>query len=587
MKYREWIMRSRELVFALLMLLTTLGPVAHAQVVPSAPATSTGNYNVVFTWEYDCQWTWLQERVGPNGAWTYADTSQMTPAGGLSVNAPFSNKPPGEYFYRIEVLYSNEYGESWSTWSEAARVVVSSGGGPGPGPVASQDLMSNQLAYTYSARIGDINGDSRQDVFIQRTAGGVSGNGTLDKVILRRLADGTFTPDVPTAAQIGTASAWPVSNTKIELHDPNVDGFADLLLPELGSAISGAGSQLVFSSGQIGVAASPKVLNTGPGSKYQKFMKDIALWVDDPGYFERNAPIYYLPVYGPVYVCDYWEYWNCWLEWGIVGYQGYYDFGQWDPDAVRMRYQFPVSNGAIQTTINPGTAEARNLDTYFRNVFGVQALRGILGNNCYDYQYDPITGLPCIDFSLILLISMPTEKGDCRLLTLGERNLAALEQVHIENVHEVRICNRAFPVPGGRGRLMVPGDGHIYVGASVNFPWREDYSNITLVGAGQFSYLLHELVHVFQVRNGNCGRVCMLRKKAKATATGGYKYWPLAPGKTFQAHNIEQQAEMVQDRFRTSPPYSYLGVDRPDNQGADYFTLMTFIPVLIGDFVVD
>jgi hypothetical protein len=584
MNYKELVMRSRELVFALLMLLA-LGGQAHAQEVPSVPATSTGNYNVVFTWPIESQWTWLQERVGPNGAWTYADTSAMTPAGGLSVNAPFNNKPPGTYYYRIEVYYSNEYGETWYSWSGEASVVVSGvgGGGPGPGPGVSQDQVRNQMRYAYSARIGDINGDARQDVFIQRTSGGVSGNGTLEKVILRRLADGTFTPDVPTSGQISTASAWPVSSTKIELVDPNVDGFVDLLLPQLGNVISGAGSQIVFSSGQLGVAASPKVLPSGPGTKYAKFMKDIALWVNDPGYFERNAPIVYLPVYGPVYVCDYWEYWNCWWDWGIVGYQAFYDVSQWDPDAVRMRYQFPVSNGAIQMTVNPGTTEARNIGTYFQNVFGVQALRGILGNNCYDYQYDPITGLPCIDFSFYLFISMPTEKGDCRLLTFGEQNQAIYQGIYILNAHEVRVCNRGAPVPFSSGYIMVP-DGNVWVGPGSGLTWRDDYSNFSNPGRqDEFSYLLHELVHVYQYRNGGLSPALMGYKKARAAATGGYKYWPIPPGKSFWAHNIEQQGEMVQDRFRRQ---NGMGVARPSlNNGAEYEPLRDIIPVLQGPYI--
>lgn len=542
---------------------------------PWGPATSAnGTYTI--NWQRQGTTTYLQEMVGSSG-WVNVSTSLYQFSTSYYVN--FTNKPAGQYYYRLYVGFTNQYGTTW-TGSNQILVTVAGGGGP---PAASQDRVRNQMRYTYSARIGDINGDTRQDVFIQRTAGGVSGNGTLENVILRRLADGTFAPDVPTSGQIGTASSWPVSNTKIELVDPNVDGFVDLLLPQLGNAISGAGSQLVFSSGQPGVAASPKVVPMGTGTKAQNFVKDVGLWIDDPGYFERNAPIYYYPVYGWVYVCDYYEYWNCWYELWIVGYQGYYDFSSWDPDAVNMRYQFPVSNGVIQTTINPGTTEARNIGTYFQNVFGVQALRGILGNNCYDYQYDPITGLPCIDFSFYLIISLPTEKGDCRLLTFGEQNQAIYQGIHIWNVHEVRVCNRGAPVPFGRGSIMVP-DGNIYVGPGSGLDWKEDYSNFSNIGAeSNFSYLLHELVHVYQYRNGGLNPALMGLKKAKATATGGYKYWPIPASKSFWAHNIEQQGEMVQDRFRLNT--DYLGVAKSANSGAYYEILRDTIPVLQGPYI--
>lgn len=537
---------------------------------PWGPATSdNGTYTI--NWNRQGTTTFLQEKVGASGTWFSLATSAYW--------LTFTNKPPGEYYYRVYVGFTNQYGTTW-TASNQILVTVSGGGG---GPTVSQDQVRSQMRYTYSARIGDINGDARQDVFIQRTAGGVSGNGTLQNVILRRLADGTFTPDVPTSGQISTASTWPVSNTKIELVDPNVDGFVDLLLPQLGNAISGAGGQLVFSSGQLGNAASPKVLPTGAGTKYQKFMNDFRLWINDPGYFERNAPIVYLPVYGPILVCDPYDYWNCWWDVGIVGYEGFYDFRQWDPDAVRMRYQFPVSNGVIQTTINPGTTEARNIGTYFQNVFGVQALRGILGNNCYDYEYDPITRLPCIEISFYLIVSLPTERNGCRLLTLGEQNQLIYQGIHIWNVQEVAVCNRGAPVPFSSGYLMVP-DGNVWVGPGSGVPWREDYSNFSNPGRlDEFSYILHELVHVYQYRNGGLNPALMGLKRGVALATGGYKYWPIPSGKSFWAHNIEQQGEMVQDRFRRQ---NGLGVARPSlNSGAEYEPLRDVIPVLQGPYI--
>src|SRR5690242_12364505 len=98
---------------------------ASAQETPVAPATTGGTYTVLFTWPVDCYWTYLQERVGPSGAWTYVDTGIMQPAGGLGVNANFTNRPAGEYYYRIEVLYTDEYGGSSYAWSDATRVLVS------------------------------------------------------------------------------------------------------------------------------------------------------------------------------------------------------------------------------------------------------------------------------------------------------------------------------------------------------------------------------------------------------------------------------------------------------------------------------
>ncbi len=593
MRYRELIMRSRELVFALLMLLA-LGPQAHAQEVPSVPATSTGNYNVVFTWPIESQWTWLQERVGANGAWTYADTSTMTPAGGLSVNAPFNNKPPGTYYYRIEVFYQNEYGETWTSWSEAASVVVSGGGGPGPSPV-SQDLVSNQLNYTYGTRVGDINGDGRTDLFVQRTAGGQSGNGTVADVILRRLADGTFTPEVPTASQASAASSWPASSQLVELLDINLDGYIDIRLPDLGNVISGALGQIIFSSGQPGTLAPRKV--TQIGAKLNKFNDDMNRWIDDPQFFVNNSPILWYPVYGLVYVCDYWEYWNCWWEYQLVGYQGVYDFRQWDPDAVNMRYSFnqTASNGDVQPGIVAGSQDAIRIGNLFQNVYGVPLMRGVLGNNCYDYEYDPVTGLPCIEFELtITIVGVPREKG-CRGLTVGEKLAAIEEQLYVEDIDKVRVCNRHYWgrwVPQilrfMRGANIAP-DGHIYIAPTGWqggwLTWREDY---TLLPMHEFEYggFLHELMHVFQVRNGNCGKGCISGKAIRAMNTGGYVYMPLVPGRAFRDYNIEQQAEMVQDRFLLRHGLDPSGTPTGhENADATWYELNNLIGVLQGFFI--
>ena len=73
---------------------------------------------------------------------------------------------------------------------------------------------------------------------------------------------------------------------------------------------------------------------------------------------------------------------------------------------------------------------------------------------------------------------------------------------------------------------------------------------VALNGIDHQSKLLHELVHVWQNRNKGCHRVCMLRKKAASVSSGGYIYMPIDTSRPFDKYNIEQQGEMVQDRFR-------------------------------------
>ncbi len=337
MRSRLSMMRPSELMFVFLGLFVFKLD-ALAQIVPTVPATSTGNYNVVFTWEPDCQWTYLQERVGTNGAWTFVDRSQMTPAGGLSVNAPFTNKPPGEYYYRIEVVYANEYGESWSTYSDSARVVVSNG------PVVPADSLANQRNYQYETRRGDLNGDGRFDLFVNRTSGGQTGNGSIGKFILQQLSNGSFSVIDPSASQSATASSWQTVNVSTALEDINYDGFADMVLGKLHAVIPGAVDQVVYAPAQSSVNA-PK------GSKavdvpFRKFLGDLTKWIAQPRYFENTAPIVQIPVYGYGIQCDWYYdpefgyYEDCYWTVIFLGYASAYDFGGFSQPAVQFKRTF-------------------------------------------------------------------------------------------------------------------------------------------------------------------------------------------------------------------------------------------------------
>ena len=583
MKRRFYLMPHELIVVAILLM---ANGVVRAQTPPSAPSIAYGSYQV--TCFNDGALAYLQEKVGANGSWT--TVGSVSYAGTFSINF---TKSSGEYFYRLAVMYTSYYGGSYWGYSSEVRVLVSSD------PAPTQDWMSNQLGYSYEARIGDLNGDSLQDVFVRRTAGGQLGNGTLDNVILQQRTDHTFAPLIPTPAQTSIVAGWPISSTAIELDDINLDGFADVQLPDLGGAIPQTTGQIIFSPTATGVLSPQKVV--AMGSKYSKFVNDLSLWLEDPAYYPNHASIYYEPVYGYVYSCDYrWngEYYSyqCWLTWDVVGYQATYDFSPWDHDAVVAWYgHYKITNGTYDASVVPGSAQAALINDAFVSVFGVPLMRGILRNNCYDYQYDPITGLPCIEYDvlgMILLTNWKNRKvdvGDCRPLTPGEKAITADERIQIRNVEKVRVCNRQFLrpwIPPFRNSLMAP-NGHVYIGPGFGLAWRDDYSAST---RHEFSLLLHELTHVFQVRNGHCWTFCMWGKKIQANKTGGYKYWPLVSGKSFPSHNIEQQAEMVMDRFRlksgTTEP---LGVynsanDGPETDSQHWQTLYDFIPYLQGEY---
>ena len=85
-----------------------------------------------------------------------------------------------------------------------------------------------------------------------------------------------------------------------------------------------------------------------------------------------------------------------------------------------------------------------------------------------------------------------------------------------------------------RGYAISP-NGHVYFHPD---DWREDFA---LADLNIQSWLIHELVHVWQVQQG----MAVVRR---AVLDRRYQY-KLRQGKPFLAYGIEQQAQMVQDYF--------------------------------------
>jgi len=85
-----------------------------------------------------------------------------------------------------------------------------------------------------------------------------------------------------------------------------------------------------------------------------------------------------------------------------------------------------------------------------------------------------------------------------------------------------------------RGYAISP-NGHVYFHPD---DWREDFAQADL---NTQSWLIHELVHVWQVQQG----MAVLRR---ALFDRRYRY-QLVQGKPFLSYGIEQQAQIVQDYF--------------------------------------
>lgn len=513
---------------------------------PSAPSITPASYTV--SWQHsgdpDTIVSRLEEKP-PGGQWTTLGSIQ---SGQSSVNI---TRTSGTYQYRTTELrrfFWNPYEPDVGLISSAAITVQVF-----DGPIPESDTVSTQMDYTYQVRQGDINFDGRQDLFIDRTGGGTSGNGTLETIILQRLANGTFTTIIPSAAQSNTASNWPIAAVDLLLRDFDLDGFVDIVVDK----IAGAAGQIILSSGQI--------LNNAPkgivpmDAKFEQFMMEASQWISNPNYYEENVPYVTVTYYQWVPYC-YWTWDGYYCTWILVYWTvTQADYSVFDPDALELRDVFTeILDGLLNPEIIPGSPEAVIFGQIFERVFGFPILRDILGGPCnvalaYDDDYD----VPCNNTNLLAQILLSnfvgwsTGDGDYRLLTSGEKSDAAGEGLNINNVNLVRVYNRGLRIFFRIDSQIMAPNGHVYIGTDniVGVPWREDYS-VAPATTAEEGVLIHELTHVYQVRNEGCHIVCMGFKKLASLLGGGYDYHPIDPGKTYHDHNMEQRAEMVSDRFR-------------------------------------
>ncbi|HET8697823.1 MAG TPA: hypothetical protein VFO94_10080, partial [Gammaproteobacteria bacterium] len=170
-------------------------------------------------------------------------------------------------------------------------------------------------------------------------AGGSSGNGTVETLMLLQAGGGRFSSFVPSAAQATAARSWPQAAVQVVLQDFNVDGFVDLLIKGVRNVIGGAPNQIVYAPGRSGTPSPLGVRAVDAGLK--RFAANSRDYFADTGYFERNAPVSYITVPAVYYYClpsaynyDYY-YGDLYCNWYVYYYQvATRDYSAFDPAAV-------------------------------------------------------------------------------------------------------------------------------------------------------------------------------------------------------------------------------------------------------------
>ena len=129
-------------------------------------------------------------------------------------------------------------------------------------------------------------------------------------------------------------------------------------------------------------------------------------------------------------------------------------------------------------------------------------------------------------------------------INCGEKLLAKQNGITINNVDKVRVYNRGIRAIGipATSNDVASIRGHIYIGQGASLSFSEDYSTHSTEDK---SIIVHELVHVYQVRTLKWSRIKYIRKWL--AAADDYCY--ITIDKKYDKYNMEEQAQMVQDRY--------------------------------------
>ena len=211
---------------------------------------------------------------------------------------PITGKPEGSYEYQVYYRMS-VYGSPYDEYlvEGPASVIV--------GTAPPRDPLLTQLDYQFQTRQGDINYDGRTDLFVQRSAGGVWGNGVLYETILTQDATGgTFSAAAPNSYQSSIASGWPLSSATAIVSDFNVDGYVDVQVKGVAAATGiSTHDQIVFSPA-VPLQSQPLGLRAVDASLKQ-FVGNSLDYFANPNYFVDNATLEYFSGTFPYYYCSY------------------------------------------------------------------------------------------------------------------------------------------------------------------------------------------------------------------------------------------------------------------------------------------
>ena len=542
---------------------------------PNAPATSsTGSYTVTYPHyaaNYVCDASRLEFRGPTSSSWTTISTNSSN--GTVHV----SGQSTGIYEYRSGIYCEHMYGDSTDDISSSVFVQV--------GPTPEVDSLAEQLLYEYQSRTGDLNGDGLVDILIQRLTSPGNANGTIDTLILQQAQGGNFNTIVPNNAQLAIANQWPISDIHLSVVDVNLDGFADVFLRDLDDVIPGANSQIAFAPANV-FQTSPLGV-TSLDATVRAFLTDFRNWAESFTYFDDNAILVESGYWQTVYDCEtFW--WGdsqqtiCYedQEWVEYEYLSYNHFNQY---ALTLFALFPDPGSSIDLVA--GSDAAAQIEHIFETIFGVEIFGGVLGSggvNPWEVEFglggDDDRGRALI-WRIFDVSEEITDRRDWRYLTAGEKDLVLDNGITIPGIDDTRVFRKkydlfnAFTAGLGANRPHAP-NGNIYIPPSATLPWSEDYTSPTVATADE-AVFLHELFHVYQFNTEYNDETSFWRARQR---NDNY-YYIIGSRPSFADYGIEQQASMVEDRYRARMGLSiHRGIPHPVNGATTLAQLEEVLP---------
>lgn len=210
---------------------------------------------------------------------------------------------------------------------------------------------------------------------------------------LRGQGGGVYTVDDVTAGEQAQMRSWPEIAAEAVQGDFNADGYIDLLLAGVESAIVGSLDQIIFAPK---ASTSLPLAATAIDATVDSFAMEFDRWLEDPAYFLSNATVQTSTTL-VIQACG----WSNYTQYfgtnvfgesnsGIQSYLDNYcvvqitypsglDFGSFDQDALAVSRalgkalvegEFPES----------GSPEAEEIEQILKQVLGVEVLDGVLGD---------------------------------------------------------------------------------------------------------------------------------------------------------------------------------------------------------------